>query len=168
MKKQRLEAETKHIYLRAFHASASHCHTAGVIAAREAGRDAECIYLAGPIFGKSDSECLEWRQKATQLLDYDVLSPMARDYRGEEDANCEQIVKGDLRDIRKCAAILVNAAAPSWGTAMEVLYAAEICKIPVVAFNVQLDSCSPWVRYFCFIVSTLEEGVNAIHEKLKK
>ncbi|HXV83157.1 MAG TPA: nucleoside 2-deoxyribosyltransferase [Candidatus Binatia bacterium] len=81
------------------------------------------MYLSGPINGCSDPECRDWRNQAVECLikiGFEVIDPMARDYRGDEDKNVESIVKGDLQDIEQADILLVNAERPSWGTAMEV------------------------------------------------
>ena len=41
------------------------------------------IYLAGPMAGCSDSEANDWRDYVTEKLqnDFNILSPMRRDYR---------------------------------------------------------------------------------------
>lgn len=106
------------------------------------------VYLAGPIFGKSDADCTAWRAEARRLLNARVLDPMARDYRGREDQNVAEIVECDLEDIRKSDVVLVNALhGPSWGTAMEIVYAYtnynERKRIVVVAH----PPVSPWLRH---------------------
>jgi nucleoside 2-deoxyribosyltransferase len=107
------------------------------------------VYLAGAIHGLNDFECNWWREFATRLLggDFKVLNPMSRDYRGVESANVQEIVDGDLLDIAASDIVLVNATAPSWGTAMEVRHAFTLGK-PVVAFTMA-ESISPWIKYHC-------------------
>lgn len=108
------------------------------------------VYLAGPIFGKSDEDCMAWRGEARGLLKAHVLDPMDRDYRGREDENVAAIVEGDKRDIDSCDVLLVNALhGPSWGTAMEVLYARDAGKRVVVVGD---PPVSPWLRHHSVIV----------------
>jgi len=117
------------------------------------------VYLAGPIHGRSDEECNGWRSLAKQLLAGDsvVLDPMDRDYRGSEDANAREIVRGDLGMIRRADWVLVNANEQSWGTAMEIVYASK-AMTPVIAFTAA-PSVSPWLRYHCLsIFKTLEDA----------
>lgn len=111
------------------------------------------VYLCGPINGCSDGEALQWRSEAEARLSpfYEVLDPMVRDYRGVEVGNEAAIVEGDKADIDASDAVLVNARRPSWGTAMEVLYAHERGK-RVVAF-VGHERASPWLKYHCQYVS---------------
>lgn len=105
------------------------------------------VYLAGPIFGQSDPACRDWREMATALLpdSWEILNPMARDYRGREDDCAEEIVEGDLLDIRRCHLMLVNAPCPSWGTAMEIRQA-YMWDIPIFVVTPH-RSISPWLRY---------------------
>lgn len=105
------------------------------------------VYLCGAINGKTDAECKDWRAEATRLLGgagFTLLDPMRRDYRGREDECYAEIVSGDLDDIDKSDFLLVNAAAPSWGTAMEVYHAYTIGK-KVVVFT-DATRVSPWLR----------------------
>jgi nucleoside 2-deoxyribosyltransferase len=83
-------------------------------------------YLAGPIFGKTDADCKNWRDYVKSRLP-DCVDPMARDFRGMEHdpATVKAIVEGDKADIDGCGAVLVKFDGPSVGTSMEVLYAWE-------------------------------------------
>jgi nucleoside 2-deoxyribosyltransferase len=116
------------------------------------------VYLAGAIFGCSDEEAMNWRGLASRLLRGQVMDPMRRDYRGQEAGNEAAIVHGDIRDILACRAVLVNAERPSWGTAMELVYAHQMQK-PIVAF-VGSAAVSPWLRFHAsVVVPTLAEAV---------
>lgn len=119
------------------------------------------MYLAGPINGCSDAEAQHWRAEVTRLLNGDVLDPMRRDYRGREDENVLGIVEGDKRDISECQAVIVYAAHPSWGTAMEVYHAwAEGKRVVVVVPD---GSVSPWLRYHStLVVRTLAQAVESL------
>jgi nucleoside 2-deoxyribosyltransferase len=103
------------------------------------------VYLCGGINGLSDAEANGWRVEATARLSaaFDVLDPMARDYRGKEAENVRAIVDGDLADIAAADVILVRADRPSWGTAMEVYHAFAAGKT-VVAFGAG-PRPSPWL-----------------------
>lgn len=103
------------------------------------------VYLCGGINGLSDSECADWREWSKLLLRHETLDPMRRDYRGKEDESVNEIVRGDLDDILECDALLVNAVRPSWGTAMEIVYAHQLGK-RIVCF-VGTGKISPWLRY---------------------
>jgi len=125
------------------------------------------VYLAGPINGKSDDECMGWRRTATESLKFfghEILDPMARDYRGIEDDNAAEIVQGDKEDIATCDVVLVNANALSWGTAMELVYASQYGK-EVVAFSTHGNAprISPWLRmHTTAIFETLGQALSAI------
>lgn len=123
------------------------------------------VYLAGPINGRSDAECNDWRAEAKRLLaKHDILDPMARDYRGVEDINVSDIVEGDKADIDSCDAILAHCDTPSVGTSMEILYAWDRGK-PVVVVVPQGARVSPWLRYHSVGVATdLWSGIRAVEE----
>lgn len=121
------------------------------------------IYLCGGINGLSDHECRTWREVARARLEYhqhQTLDPMRRDYRGKEDESVDAIVAGDLEDIANCDALLVNATRPSWGTAMEIVYAHQRGKRIVAA--VGEGPVSPWLRYHCEVVPTLQDALDAL------
>lgn len=147
------------------------------------------VYLAGGINGLSDSDAIDWRTKAKELLPREiaVLDPMARDYRGKEDENVEAIVKGDLEDIAECEAVIANCPRPSWGTAMEIHWTATkgrniveyrsghgeygedisgmrtIGYRKVVAIVPAGTPVSPWLRHHTdAVVETIEEAVNQV------
>lgn len=119
------------------------------------------VYLCGPINGRTDAECKNWRQEAKRLLaPLATLDPMDRDYRGREfEAGVvKEIVEGDKADIDTCSALLVMYDKPSVGTAMEILYARTPmwprafcatgpCKLPVVVVDVSGLLLSPWLTY---------------------
>jgi nucleoside 2-deoxyribosyltransferase len=107
------------------------------------------VYLCGGINGLNDADARGWRERAKVLLvGCDTLDPMRRDYRGVAlDGNIvREIVDGDLADIDACDAVLANCIRPSWGTAMEIRYAAEVGK-SVFAFGP--PDASPWLVYHC-------------------
>lgn len=94
----------------------------------------DTVYLAGPINGCSDQQAIGWRAEAKRLLPCVlVLDPMDRDYRGRESDCAAEIIHGDKQSIAACTALLVNANRPSWGTAMEIMFAYQLCK-RIVAF----------------------------------
>lgn len=115
-------------------------------------------YLAGGINGLSDAAAKDWRAQFKALVpECDFLDPMVRDYRGVEDANVNDIVLNDLKDINSADIIVINATKPSWGTAMEVVYAWQAVK-RTVAF-VGGSAISPWLRYHVdHVVNTVEEA----------
>lgn len=121
------------------------------------------VCLCGGINGLSDAEAKDWREQAKAAFKDKlfVLDPMRRDYRGKEDESVSAIVRGDLADIEKSDVLLVNAARPSWGTAMEV-HAAFVCRTApsIIAVVPEGQPVSPWLRYHCkAVVPTLEAGI---------
>jgi hypothetical protein len=106
------------------------------------------IYLCGGINGLSDEQCTSWRQLAKDSLKgFNFLDPMRRDYRGREHECVDEIIGGDKVDIINSDIVLVNATRPSWGTAMEILYAYQHQKVIVAVTG---DSIvSPWVVGHC-------------------
>jgi nucleoside 2-deoxyribosyltransferase len=120
------------------------------------------VYLCGGINGLSDSDCTDWREYAKARLLAPTLDPMRRDYRGKEDESVKEIVKGDLDDIEQCQVILVNATRPSWGTAMEIVYAFGLGK-RIVSW-VGDARVSPWLRYHSTSIhASIDEAIGAIN-----
>lgn len=121
------------------------------------------VYLCGGINGLDDAEAKDWRSQATHFLDgvARVVDPMARDYRGVELDNVDEIVRGDLADIDSCDVILVRAERPSWGTAMEVHYAHGAGKV-VIAFGAG-PRPSPWLTFYSTrLVQTLDDALAVV------
>lgn len=104
------------------------------------------VYLAGPIQGCTDAECLDWRAEAKRLLAHEAVDPMDRDFRGRETANANEIVEGDKAAIDGCNALLVFHPRPSTGTDMETMYASDRGKV-VVAVVPEGAPLSPWLLY---------------------
>lgn len=107
------------------------------------------VYLCGPINGRPDAECKNWRTFATDYLGADrVLDPMRRDYRGREsDPGIEAlIVEQDKSDIQKCSDMLVYFDGPSVGTSMEILYGWQL-GLRILVVNSQGKTLSPWLLY---------------------
>lgn len=107
------------------------------------------IYLAGPINACSDDEVTSWRAEARAALEprgHEIVDPADRDFRGVENETYESIVEGDKADINRCDLVIAHCWQPSYGTAMELLYAWER-DIPVFAVVPNGQPVSPWVRY---------------------
>lgn len=118
------------------------------------------VYLCGGINGLSDPECRGWREVARARLEHHghhAIDPMRRDYRGKEDESVDDIVRGDLDDIAESDVLLVNATRPSWGTAMEIVYAHQARKRIVAC--VGDGPVSPWLRYHCELVPSLQAAL---------
>ena len=118
------------------------------------------VYLAGAINGKTDAECMAWRDAASELLrnlGHEARNPMARDFRGVETAHAWDIVRDDFREIDECDAVIARADEPSWGTAMEILYAHQR-GLRVVAWGAP-DKASPWLQVHAKLVRTVDQAI---------
>lgn len=121
------------------------------------------IYLCGPINGRSDDECMSWRAEATRLWSGPVMDPMRRDYRGRESLCANEIVSGDMEDIRASCGLLVFFDKPSVGAAMEVFFAKAVLGLPVVVINAHGGPVSPWLQYHSdAIVVGIKDGVTKL------
>ena len=116
----------------------------------EKGNGIRTIYLSGPIKDATDEEARAWRQHAAELwcagAGMSVLAPMRKDWGGKLLERCNEVVEGDLDDIRRSDALLVYYSRPSVGTSMEIMYAKEMGK-PVVIVNASGGPLSPWHYY---------------------
>lgn len=128
------------------------------------------VYLCGGINGLSDAQCKDWREVAKSILTPSgvaTLDPMRRDFRGKEAESVREIVDGDLRDIALSDVVLVNASRPSWGTAMEVVYAKKDHRPPVIYAFGAGHTPSPWLVYHCRrLFVTVEEACEWIKNEL--
>jgi len=121
------------------------------------------VYLAGAIY-EMDDTCIRWRKAASVLLrkkGVQSLKPTDADYRGKETIAGipEQIVERDKRDIVACDTILAKCDQPSWGTAMEIMFAWSLHKQIVVVTS----SMSPWIRYHAdYVFTTVEDAIKAM------
>jgi nucleoside 2-deoxyribosyltransferase len=125
-------------------------------------------YLAGPITGRSDAECKDWRRWADAHLVCLTADPMARDFRGreQEPGVAAEIVEGDKADIVASDAVLVHVDRPSVGTSMEVLFAWQIGKYVVIA-NVSGAPLSPWLLYHSHAQATsLADAVELVNARV--
>lgn len=127
------------------------------------------IYLAGPVFNTSDED-QKWRQyvkKEILAKGFEVIDPLElRDYRGLEEEKMVEIVEKDLKDLKKSDILLIYAPKPSWGTAMEIVYAyLQSKQIITVAPEKEI---SPWLKYHTdILVSSFEELLEVL-EKIKQ
>ncbi len=115
--------------------------------------------------------------KGQQLLipksDFYFLTPMLRDYRHLNvdhkgiTAVSPEVVQLDKRDIDKADVVFVNSPKPSYGTAMEILYAWERDKIVVTVIGVN-DPLSPWVAYHSTVVKySLDDAIQWIVDNVR-
>lgn len=124
------------------------------------------IYLCGGINALPDKECREWREEVKKRLKehFDFLDPMRRDCRGKENQCYREIIFNDRADIQSADLMLALANKPSWGTAMEVFYAAAVLKKPVIVICNQ-KNISPWLRMHASVVfKTVNEAIDYFKE----
>ena len=127
-------------------------------------RVASLVYLAGPIFGHGDNECIKWRKKATELLHAKgimTLDPMKDDYRGLETKTdvANRIVKNDKSRLMSCDTVLAYSPAPSYGTAMEIYFAWSLHKQILTISEHQ----SPWLKFHsCETYPTIERALETL------
>lgn len=116
------------------------------------------VYLAGPPYAE------EYRRRAAALLreaGLEPVDPMRRDFRGRTEGHEEEIVAGDLEDIRSCGAVLAAFTAADEGTAMEAWYAHSL-GTPVVAYTAGTP-LHPWAAYVSREAhAALEDAVAAL------
>ena len=116
------------------------------------------VYLAGPPFAD------DYRRRATELvaeLGWEPVDPMRRDFRGRTEGHEEEIVTGDLEDIRSCDAVLADFSEADEGTSMEAWYAHGLGK-PVVVYTAGRKP-HPWAVYVAAAVhNELEDAVRAL------
>lgn len=110
------------------------------------------VYLAGAIKGLTDEEANSWRNEISLglgNLDFNILNPMRRDYRGRESTYeaAHEIISLDKLDIDNSDFLVVYYKEPSVGTSMEVLYAWERNKPIVLISAVPFDDIPPWLIY---------------------
>lgn len=124
------------------------------------------IYLCGPIHGRTDEQCVVWREYVRREWPGECLDPIRRDYRGKELENVRQLIRDDLSDIRCSVGVLVYFDAPSVGTSMEIFFAKHNLLLPVVVVNVStMDPLPAWlVGHADKIVNNLEDGIAALAE----
>ena len=124
------------------------------------------VYLAGPITGRTNSECVDWREHVKQLLKCPTIDPMVRDYRGREREEFVDIVTNYKIDIDVCDILLGNYSETSVGTSMETLYAWERGKIVVLVASLSHE-LSPWLLYHHHkLCLSLEEAASYINSHL--
>jgi hypothetical protein len=86
---------------------------------------------------------------------------MRRDYRGKEAESVKEIINGDIEDILASDILLVNASRPSWGTGMELFFAAQRSRLIVTVCPD--DKPSPWlVGHSTYVVKTFESAFKVL------
>jgi nucleoside 2-deoxyribosyltransferase len=129
------------------------------------------IYLCGGIHGLSYSEANDWRSEAKEVLglNYALIDPFRRDYRGKEVGNEDIIVRQDLFDIAACDILLANATRPSWGTGMEIFHAHTTGKhVVAVAASDSPGRNSPWLNFHAIVLPSFGEAYGYLLERRDK
>lgn len=123
------------------------------------------IYLAGPITGVGDS-ARGWRANAIQMLEaygFKAIDPLVVE---AATITPSAVVELDYAWISKSSGIIARVDTPSWGTAMELVYAYNK-GIPVVAWG-DVSHVSPWLLFHTSIIKpTLTEAVDHLKEILQ-
>jgi nucleoside 2-deoxyribosyltransferase len=89
------------------------------------------------------------------------VDPMRRDFRGNTAGHENEIVEGDLEDIRACNALLAAFTTADEGTAMEAWYAHSL-GMPVIAYTGGTP-IHPWAAYVSREVhADLDEAIRAL------
>jgi nucleoside 2-deoxyribosyltransferase len=128
------------------------------------------IYLAGGIMNLTTDEANNWRLESENELKnkFKILNPMRRNFRDCEFQSQNEIVQLDKNDIVNSDILLVNGTKPSWGTAMEILFAFERHKIVVVFTGDEFGKTSPWVAFHATrVTKTLQEAIDYIKLQLE-
>jgi len=123
------------------------------------------VYLCGGIMNLSTNEQKDWRENAKeQLIRFNKLDPMRNNFRDLEQEHRNEIIGFCKKDIIDSDILLVNATKPSWGTAMEIMFAFERNKIIVAFTGNDFEKTSPWVIFHSTrICKTLEEALEYIN-----
>lgn len=128
------------------------------------------VYLAGPIFGVADPDT--WRNDVTAQLPkgWEAVNPLKieRHVAGTKD-QAKRIILADLKAIDNCEAMLALIDEPSWGTAMEIFYADEMC-IPVIGWQPKNKGrpVGPWLQVHCSLITAdFAEAMRYLKNKVK-
>jgi nucleoside 2-deoxyribosyltransferase len=108
------------------------------------------VYLCGGIASLTDEDAKGWREMLKESIpEIEWLDPMTRDYRNIniDYSLALKIVEEDLRDIEQSDVVVVNATTPSWGTAMEIVYASDTSRVQQIMVMVgETKNVSPWLQ----------------------
>lgn len=119
------------------------------------------IYLAGPITGVDTAA--DWRKLACQLLEPHGLSGIDPLVVEAKTITPEQVVQLDYAWIERSSGIIARVDQPSWGTAMELVYAHGF-KMPIIGWG-NIEKPSPWLfHHLTKHVPYLGEAVALIKE----
>ncbi len=128
------------------------------------------VYAGGKMSGLKFTEMYNWRLELKEKLGehFHVINPV--DYYNFE-LDPTTYTDGEVKDFDLCAVKLsdifvANLTYPdSIGTAMEMIMAHDVWKIPVIAFGGELKQVHPWMR--CCITkycASLDDAVSYIKD----
>jgi nucleoside 2-deoxyribosyltransferase len=122
------------------------------------------VYLSGGIFEVEDPGT--WRDELSKALPaehWQAVNPLDFDIRAMKPT---AIVRLDKSQILMCHALVARTHKPSWGTAMEILFAYQ-CQIPVICWVPDTaSSYSPWlIAHAHVFVDHIDDVVTALQEK---
>lgn len=113
------------------------------------------IYLAGPMTGLSFSEYNDWRVSLSGYLydaaegysvNLEVINPVNYYNFKNPSNNTElEVMKWDLRTVKRSNLIIAKIDGVSIGTAMELITAYNL-DIPILAYNPSNAEPHPWIR----------------------
>jgi nucleoside 2-deoxyribosyltransferase len=107
------------------------------------------VYLAGGIFGLADRG-QTWRVQTVSLLPkgWQAINPNLVEL---DKTSPAELIRGDYAAILACQAIIARVEEPSWGTAMELVFAKRH-DIPVIGWRLVYGAISPWLDYHLTIL----------------
>ena len=129
------------------------------------------IYLSGGIKDLTDEQAYGWRKGVVEhYKGYDVriLVPTRLQYRPDMDihAACLWLTKRDKVAILDSDIVLAYCPRPSWGTAMEIIYAQEHGKWVITVCDD--PEPSPWLMaHSDAIVGTFKEAYSEVKKVIK-
>lgn len=128
------------------------------------------LYLAGPITGAKDAG--GWRQDVLPQLPkgWVGVDPLEHErYLIDAGSDPETIVRKDLELIAACDAVLALTDVPSFGTAMEIHFAAQMA-IPVLSWRPKHRGgpTSPWLlAHSDMVTSSFAEVVAWLEKRVR-
>jgi len=122
------------------------------------------IYLASPIFNIEEEESNKWKKIVKLKLknNFIIIDPIEHfDYKKNKDE--QYLIHCDKLNIQRSDIILANCWQPSFGTAMEILYAWERKKLVFIIFP--HDNIHPWIKYHSTkIFKNVDDAIISIKE----
>lgn len=166
------------------------CHQLFQRSITASGDNPITVYTCGAMDGLTVEAMTNWRKEAESqlreslkgkldLVTLRVLHPTRRDFseRPKDNDYSEELVELDKQDINQSDIVLVRCTDPSWGTAMEISYAAHFPTPKLVvgflheskpAKKDLIDAVSPWVvSHVNVLKTTREEAVEFISQVIK-